>query len=354
MMIEFEKVHLALGDFKLEDISFEIKRGEYFVIVGPSGAGKTIIIEAIAGLHRPDRGRILVRGQDVTTLPPEKRRISLVYQDYSLFPHLNVFENVAYGLRRLGRPKDEIEREVGKMLERFGITSLKDRNPLTLSGGEQQRVAIARSIIVNPEILLMDEPFSALDPVSRDSFISDIKLIQLEEGLTIVQVSHSRDEVYALADRIAVIIDGKMECIGGLGDIFDRPATIKTAKFTGIENMLKGAVVSKENGLAVINVSGIEITAVTDMEAGEKVMACIKGTDITLLKGYGEDSSARNRFLGKVADIHFNGPVARIGIDCGFYIVAVITDRSVNELGIKKGQDIGISFKATEVHVIRE
>lgn len=353
-MIEFENVFLTLGDFKLEDVSFEVKRGEYFIIVGPSGAGKTIIIEAIAGLHQPDRGRILVRGEDVTVLPPEKRRISLVYQDYSLFPHMTVFENVAYGLRRLGRPKNEIAKEVGEMLERFGINHLKERNPLTLSGGEQQRVAIARSIIVNPQILLMDEPFSALDPASRDIFISDMKKVQAEEDLTIVQVSHSRDEVYALADNIAVIIDGRLECIGDVGDVFDRPATIETARFTGIENMFEATVVSKENGVALIDIGGRGITAVTDSEPGEEVMACIRGTDITILKCDGTESSARNRFDGKVTDIHFNGPVAKIGIDCGFYIVAVITDRSVKELGIKKGEDIAISFKATAVHIIRD
>ena len=191
-MIEFDRVSLALGSFSLNDVSLTIGRGDYYFIVGPSGAGKTVLLETIAGLHRPESGRVLLRGEEITTLPPEKRRVALVYQDYSLFPHMKVADNVGYGLKMQRRDKARIRERVADLLQQFGIDHLADRYPATLSGGEQQRVALARSIAVDPDVLLLDEPLSALDPVSKEKFIRDLQRIHREHNLTIVQVSHSR------------------------------------------------------------------------------------------------------------------------------------------------------------------
>ncbi|MFY1645284.1 ABC transporter ATP-binding protein, partial [Methanoculleus bourgensis] len=201
-MIEFDQVSLALGSFRLNDVSLTINRGDYYFIVGPSGAGKTVILEAIAGLHRPRRGRILLRGEEVTSLPPEKRRVALVYQDYSLFPHMSVIDNVGYGLRMQGMGRADARREVAGLLTEFGIAHLADRYPGTLSGGEQQRVALARAVAVKPDILLLDEPLSALDPITQEKFILDLQRLHREDDLTIVQVSHARREAHLLATRM--------------------------------------------------------------------------------------------------------------------------------------------------------
>ncbi|WP_292516978.1 ATP-binding cassette domain-containing protein [Methanoculleus sp.] len=352
-MIAFDRVSLSLGSFHLKDVSLKIGKGDYYFIVGPSGAGKTVLLEAIAGLHLPDSGRLLLRGSEITALPPEKRKVALVYQDYSLFPNMRVIENVSYGLRVQGMGKKEAHREVAPLLERFGIAHLADRYPGTLSGGEQQRVALARAVAVKPDVLLLDEPLSALDPVTQEKFIADLKRLHREDGLTIVQVSHSRREAHLLATRVAVIIDGTLVDEGEADVVLNTPRSREVAAFVGIENILDGSVTANEGGLATMDVGGRAVEAVTDAAVGEEVTLCIRADDVVLAVGDGPQSSARNTMAGTVVSIAENGPVAEVRVDAGITLTAVLTRRSVRDLALAPGTAVTLSVKATAVHVIR-
>ncbi|MFA7198728.1 MAG: ATP-binding cassette domain-containing protein, partial [Methanoculleus sp.] len=286
-------------------------------------------------------------------LPPEKRKVALVYQDYSLFPNMRVSDNVSYGLRVQGMGKKEARAEVAPLLERFGIAHLTDRYPGTLSGGEQQRVALARAIAVKPDILLLDEPLSALDPVTQEKFIDDLRRLHREDGLTVVQVSHSRREAHLLATRMAVIIDGALVDEGKAGIVLNTPKSREVASFIGIENILDGTVTANEDGLATVVAGGLVFEAVTDATAGEEVTLCIRADDVVLAAGGGRRTSARNTLAGTVVQVVENGPVAEVRVDAGVTLTAVLTRRSVQDLGIVSGTPATLSVKATAIHVIR-
>ena len=352
-MIEFDRVSLALGSFRLNDVNLRIGKGDYYFIVGPSGAGKTVLLEAIAGLHRPDSGRVLLRGEEITALPPEKRNVALVYQDYSLFPNMRVIDNISYGLRVQGMGKKEARAEVAPLLERFGIAHLADRYPGTLSGGEQQRVALARAVAVKPDILLLDEPLSALDPITQEKFIADLKRLHREDGLTIVQVSHSRREAHLLATRMAVIIGGSLVDEGKAGTVLNTPKSRDVAAFVGIENILDGTVTANEDGLATVDVDGLAFEAVTEAVLGEEVSLCIRADDVVITVGESHLSSARNTVVGTVISVVENGPIAEVKVDAGAPLTAVLTRRSVRDLALAPGTSVTLSVKATAIHVIR-
>lgn len=352
-MIEFDHVSLKLGQFALNDISLTIDQGDYYFILGPSGAGKTVILEAIAGLHAPDSGKILIRGKDATLLPPEHRGISLVYQDYSLFPHMTVAENIAFGLRIRHMPKTEISRRVDGLLDRFGLTHLAARHPATMSGGEQQRVAIARAIAVEPDILLLDEPLSALDPLTKDRFVEDLRSLHREQDLTVIQVTHARGEAMRLANRIAVIIDGNLAAESDTDGIFNTPRTRELARFVGIENILDGVVKDNHDSIATVEIGDSLITAVSPFEKGTKVSVCVRAENVILSLAHPEDVSARNVFEGKIASLVPLGPIVRITIDGEIPLVANIIRDTVGALGLVVGKRIFASFKASSTYLAK-
>jgi molybdate/tungstate transport system ATP-binding protein len=346
-MIEFDHVSLKLGQFSLADVCLNIDQGDYYFILGPSGAGKTVILEAIAGLHAPDRGRVMIRGEDATLKPPEKRGISLVYQDYSLFPHMTVSENIAFGLRLRRLPRHEISSRVDGLLDRFGLTHLSSRHPATMSGGEQQRVAIARAIAVEPDILLLDEPMSALDPITKDRVIEDLRSLHSEQDLTIVQVTHARGEAMRLANRVAVIIDGKLVAESDADGIFNTPRTREIAQFVGIENILDGVVTENRNRIATVDIDGCLITAISPFEKGMNVSVCVRAEDIVLSLHHPEDVSTRNVFEGIISGFVPLGPVVRISIDGDLPLVATVIRDTVEALGLVVGKKVYASFKAS-------
>jgi molybdate/tungstate transport system ATP-binding protein len=209
-MITLEGISVRLGVFSLDDVSLRIRAGECYGLLGPSGAGKTVLLETIAGFHHPEKGKILIRGTDVTSLPPENRHIGLVYQDYSLFPHMTGIENISFGLRMAGIPGPEAKRRAWKILSSFGIAGLADRYPATMSGGERQRCAIARALAVSPDLLLLDEPFAALDPVNREGCIRLVRDVLDDGNCGVLLVTHAREEILALADRAGTIAGGRL------------------------------------------------------------------------------------------------------------------------------------------------
>ncbi|HOX35989.1 MAG TPA: ATP-binding cassette domain-containing protein [Methanoregulaceae archaeon] len=270
-MIVLDHVSLALGDFCLRDICLRVGRGEYVVIMGPSGAGKTVLLETIAGLRTPENGGICLEGTDAAGIPPEDRGIAIVYQDYSLFPHLTVFNNVAFSLRLRRAPEPEVRRTVDALLDQFGIIGLTDRYPASLSGGEQQRVALARALAAEPRILLLDEPFAALDPAARGDCMRMMKAVQKGQNLTVLQVSHSRDEAFALADGVVLILQGAVAATGTPGEIFQRPATPEVAAYTGVENIITGTVLSTDGTFSTVRVGDCRVTFLGGVPAGTSV-----------------------------------------------------------------------------------
>jgi spermidine/putrescine transport system ATP-binding protein len=252
-------------------VDLDIREGEFFSLLGPSGCGKTTTMRMIAGFEEPTQGVIRLHGQDVTNVPPNKRDVNMVFQSYALFPHMNVYENVAFGLRRKAVAKPEITRRVGEMLDIVDMAGRSERRPRELSGGQQQRVALARALVNNPRALLLDEPLGALDLKLRQAMQVELKRIQREVGITFVYVTHDQGEALTMSDRIAVMNDGSIEHLGTPREIYEHPRTRFVAGFIGTSNLLTGTVTRLDGDHAIIQISPDEqiIVPVQDRAVSE-------------------------------------------------------------------------------------
>ena len=355
--VEIKGLWIELEEFRLCDVNLDIAAGEYFVVLGPTGAGKTVLLETIAGLHRPRRGRILLAGEDITHAPPERRGIGFVYQDYALFPHLSVAGNMAFGLRLRGMGRGEIERRVAAIGRLLGIEHLLHRMPETLSGGEAQRVALARALVVEPRLLLLDEPLSALDPETREALQRELGRVHRELGTTTIHVTHDFEEAVALGDKIAVLKEdrldgakreGRIVQVGRPEEIFRRPANEFVARFVGVRNIFRGQARPAEEGYKLVSIGEVEIAAVTELEGS--VHASIRPEDI-LLSREPLRSSARNVFQGRIVDISDRGTIAYITVRVPPDFICLITRRSLEEMELREGLEVHIAFKASAVHV---
>ncbi len=239
--VSFVSVSRRFGEVRaVDDVSLEIQDGEFFTMLGPSGSGKTTCLRLIAGFDRPDEGRVLLHGKDVTHLPPYEREVNTVFQDYALFPHMSVGENVAYGLMIEKVAKADRQRRVGEMLELVRLAGLAQRKPSQLSGGQRQRVARARALIKHPRVLLLDEPLGALDLKLRQQMQNELKAIQQRVGITFIYVTHDQEEALTMSDRIAVFNLGRIEQLGSPAHIYEHPATPFVAGFVGVSNLVSG------------------------------------------------------------------------------------------------------------------
>lgn len=254
-LLEIQDLHKSFGAQEvLKGISLSIAHGEFVTLLGPSGCGKTTTLRIIAGLEQPDSGRVLLSGQDVTALPPDKRNVNTVFQNYALFPHMNVEKNISYGLRVRGAKKADWQKCVEEMLRLVQLEGYEKRMPSQLSGGQRQRVAIARAVVLNPDALLLDEPLGALDLQLRRQMQSELKTIQKRVGIAFVYITHDQEEAMNMSDRIAIMRAGQFEQVGTPEDVYDRPQTNFAARFIGQTNLLSGEVLSLENGLARLRV----------------------------------------------------------------------------------------------------
>lgn len=350
-MIRVENLSNKWGEFELKNVSLEVKQGEYFVILGPTGAGKTLLLELIVGLYIPTEGKILVDGKDITYDVPETRNLGFLYQDYSLFPHFSVKKNIEYGMKLRNVSKNEIDEKIKELSKMFKIQNLMHRDVTTLSGGEQQRVSLARALAINPKVLLLDEPFSALDENTKAKLISEMKELHRNEGITFIHVTHSQEEAILLADRIGIMMDGIIVQVGTPDEIFYKPISKEIAKFVKIENIWEGKVIEKNEEELIIDVNNNHMVALCDhFKVGQSVRLIIRPEDIILGKG---DTSARNNFKGKITAIIKHGFYYIIRIDCGFKVEAALTKQSIESLNLKEGKDINIFFKATALQVIK-
>ncbi len=336
------------GEFRLAEVDLSAAGGEYLVILGPTGAGKTILLEAIAGMRRIRRGKIILSGEDVTHLPPEKRGIGFVYQDYALFPHLSAFDNIAFGLRLRRVKRPEVDRRVRAISRLIGIEDLLPRAIDGLSGGEKQRVALARALVISPRALLLDEPLSALDPQYREELQRVLARIHRELSPTTVHVTHDFEEAVSLGDRVAVMEGGKIVQAGTVHEIFRRPNSPFVARFVGARNVFSGEVIEGEDEEAKFRVDGAAISVVTDLRG--PAHAAVRPEDI-LISRAPLQSSARNSFRGRITEIVDRGMISYVRVNVPPEFICAITRQSITQMDLNAGMEVYISFKASAVHV---
>ncbi|MDD1711658.1 MAG: ABC transporter ATP-binding protein [Methanoregulaceae archaeon] len=351
-MIVLEGVSLKIGTFSLGEISLSIRGGTYTFLMGPSGAGKTLILEMIAGIHAPDSGRILIDGTDVTHLPPDKRRVGFVYQDYSLFPHYTIRRNIAFGMRMHGQSRPKQDREIHELLDMLGISHLADRYPLTLSGGEQQRVALARALAIEPGVLLLDEPFAALDYRAREECMEGLQRVHRERGITILQVSHSREEAYSLADEVALIDGGILLQAGPLSTVFSHPAGRKAAAIAGFENILEGTVTGLDDGILDLDIGGTIVRIPGDVPVGSSVAVGIRAGSLHLTRHDHPPVPGRNYFRGTVSSVIYTDYTCRIALDGAPVLVVAMPKEQAGLLEIRAGDPVWASFDAMDTFIL--
>jgi spermidine/putrescine transport system ATP-binding protein len=317
MELQLENVTKSLGGFlAVDDVSFSVDKGTFLTLLGPSGCGKTTTLRLILGLIRPTTGEIYCKGERITTTPTYKRNIGMVFQSYALFPFLNVFDNIAFGLKLHKVPRDDIKRRVQSVLDLVGLTMYGDRFPNELSGGQQQRVAVARSLVLEPNILLMDEPLSNLDFKIRLMMRQEIRNLTRKVGITTVYVTHDQSEALSMSDKIAVMNKGKVIAIGSPLDLYHNPNNEFIADFLGEANLLEGTIVGADENVSRVKVSNdmvIESSSVTGNPT-KKVLLSIRPERLKLSK---EKQSSPNSFPCEIQAAEFNGPYTKYHILVG-------------------------------------
>ena len=321
----------------VQDFDLAIERGELVSFLGPSGCGKTTTLRMVAGFEQPTTGQIVLNGVDITNMPPSKRNVGMVFQAYALFPNMTVGDNVGFGLRVNKRPKEEIQERVHEMLSLIKMPELGTRYPYQLSGGQQQRVALARALAIKPQVLLLDEPLSALDAKIRVELRYEIRRIQQELGITTVYVTHDQEEAMALSDRVVVMSAGRMEQVGKPWEIYNYPTTEFVAGFVGTLNQLRSRVINAQAG--ELEFLGQRYKVSGELPPGETVIAMLRPEQLRLGVHEGE-----NQLTGKLISLAFLGAIVRMGIQLG---ETIVTLDALNERRLalpKVGEPLTISF----------
>ena len=351
--VELVEVSKSFGEVvAVDSLSLGIRRGEFLTLLGPSGCGKTTLLRMIAGFDRPSRGRVILGGSDVTELPPYRRDVTTVFQQYALFPHLNVFENVAFGLERRRVPREEIGRRVREALAMVRMEGLEDRLTTELSGGQQQRVALARALVVEPRVLLLDEPLGALDLKLRKQMQIELKALQRRLGISFIFVTHDQEEALTMSDRVVVMNAGKIAQAGRAEEIYERPGTEFVAGFIGLSNIIEGTVVAVEGEDLVVRFGQSEARAQdAETKVGERVRLMIRPEKIRLSANSGGDALA-----GKIEQGVYLGESTqwKVRIDCGQELTVVEQNREpLESITSRVGESVSVSWEPSSAVVLR-
>jgi tungstate transport system ATP-binding protein len=333
-----------------------VEHGETLSVVGPNGAGKSTLLRVLGLLQAPTRGELWFRGEpiarDHSRLLALRRRMAIVFQD-PLLCRTSVSGNVALGLKLRGVGRGERKRRVEEWLARFGVAHLANRPAHRLSGGEAQRASLARAFVLRPEILLLDEPFAALDPPSRLALVAELQQLLSETHTTTVFVTHDRDEAFALGNRVAVLLDGAVAQIGSSEEVARRPASEAVARFVGIETLLAGRTLSTSPGATTIAVEALQVAAAVHAEPGENVWICVRAEDVSLITDDGvRPPAAWNVIPGVVKSFAFWGAQVRVTVDCGVAVTALTTRLVAAGLGLNPGRPVRVAFPPQSLHVI--
>jgi len=352
--VELENVSKRFGDVAaVNAITLGIRRGEFLTLLGPSGCGKTTLLRMIAGFETPDTGRVILGGRDVTDVPPFRRDVTTVFQQYALFPHMNVFNNVAFGLARRRMGREEIARRVGDALAMVRLAKLDARKPDELSGGQQQRVALARALVLEPRVLLLDEPLAALDLKLRKQMQLELKGLQRRLGISFVYVTHDQEEALTMSDRIVVMNAGRIEQMGGAEEIYERPATEFVAGFIGVSNILEGTVTDVRDGAAMIDLGNATVAAQSDgVVPGERVRLMVRPEKIRL-SAIESDTPLR----GTIEAAVYLGESTqwRVLLDGGQPIIALEQNRAPSAAAQARiGQPVAVSWDAGSAVMLRD
>ncbi len=334
VVVHLDHITKRFGDvIAVDDLDMEIMAGEFVTFLGPSGCGKSTTLRIIGGFERPDAGRVILAGDDVTGQPPNRRDVNMVFQDYALFPHMTVANNMAFGLELKGQSRSEIDRRLAELLELLELQPLRERMPDQLSGGQRQRVALARALAPDPRLLLLDEPLAALDAKLRAQVQLELKDIQKRTGKTFFFVTHDQDEALTMSDRIVVMNDGRVEQSGTPEDLYHHPASRFVAEFIGETNLISGTVKGVDGGRLAIDWQGVTLHAVSDHTPplGQTVTAAIRPERVTLNAG----KAAKSGMLeGRITKRVFKGSrtVFDVAVGEGAMLRAVVTDGAFGQL----------------------
>ena len=348
-MLRIEQLTVDMGEFSLQGIDLKVDRGDYFVVLGVSGAGKSLLLETIAGIVKPSGGHIYLNEEEITHKKIQSRGVGLVYQDHALFPHLSVAENIAYPLKGKHPAKREAGKAAKELAERMSIQHLLHRKPGTLSGGEQQRVALARTLAMNPSVLLLDESLASLDVQMKKDLRKLLRKIN-QDGMTILHVTHDYEEAITLGQKVAVLNEGKIIQTGTIVDVFQHPRHAFTASFIGIKNFYSARFLPPDAN-ASSGLSTAQISPEISFFLQEQVPDCdgfiILGAEDITLSHARPDSSARNNFKGAILEISPGIKGFEVSVDIGIPVHAIITRNALDDLQLREGTDIWVSFKAS-------
>jgi spermidine/putrescine transport system ATP-binding protein len=357
----FDGISKSFGNHKvLDNVSLTIKKGEIFSLLGPSGCGKTTLLRICAGLEEPDSGRIILNGEDITNLSPNKRAVNTVFQNYALFPHLTVFENIAFGLRIAGLKESVIKEEVYKYLELIQLTDHANKRPDKLSGGQKQRVAIARALINKPKVLLLDEPLAALDLKLRQRMLVDLDNIHDEVGITFLYVTHDQSEAMSLSDTIAVMNEGVVEQVGTPTEIYEAPRTSFVAAFIGDTNFFEGDVVAVNEPYSTLHIDGFtDVIVYNDkkIKKGDRVYLSIRPEKFTITIDKPKLSERYNIVKGKVEEIIYMGYHTKYWVRVNDFLVETkrLHDRyMLDEKMITWGDEVWLSWHADYCYMLEQ
>ena len=353
-MLSVKNICKDLASFAIKDVSFEVTGSQYFVLLGRTGVGKSVLLETIAGLICPDAGRIFLDGKDITHEKMQNRKVALVFQNSTLFPHMTVYDNIAYPLR-FRNGKTQIRRRIDELAEDFELSHLLSAKPQTLSGGESQRVSLARAVASEPQCLLLDEPLSSLDTKSRSQMRALLRKINAQAQMQIVHVTHDYTEAVSLATHVAVMETGTIRQAGSVEQIFQHPKSDFVARFVGIKNFFKGRLQeSSDHGTNTrCFISGnLSFSVLTDNPGGPGFV-CVRSEDVTI-SNTPSPTSARNNFEGTIVDIVSAGVGVEVIVNIGVEIAALVTNESVKSLQLGPGKKVWVSFKASAVKYVEE